>query len=268
MVYRQIRSSSNVHITSPRISKDEKPRSFTYPLSNFEKIKKLGKKDGIVFILGPGASEDSGIEVDKDNRTTYELLLESRFTEILTLFDKWYALEPIFSGIKDKTPGPTYLLIQKLALKFPGSFIITQNVDGLAKNLMMPIVEINGNIHTMICDKCQKIQTTDLDNLRCKCKGWFNPDLSIMNIKISGKTSELIHEMLDYVKYAVFVCVNLDDPYVDSLLNKCTTLNSKIIHIHPRSYYRRDIPKNSIWYKKNSASGLKHLLDKYRRGTL
>lgn len=92
--------------------------------------------------MGAGASKDSGIDVYRgidgilDNPEKF-LSVGSIDLEN-TLFD-------LKKRCEGKNAGPTYTLIKELSSHYDSSFILTQNIDGLVRNLGIQYVEMHGN---------------------------------------------------------------------------------------------------------------------------
>ena len=135
--------------------------------------------ESIFFILGAGASFDSGLPTYRGPSGLYDG--KEKPEDILSLYsplDKvWDFLAPLYEKISESKPGLTYDLIKELGKKYPGSFILTQNIDGHALSTEIPVVEIHGTWKTMVCMKCQERIITNLQTRKCQCGNIYRPDI-------------------------------------------------------------------------------------------
>lgn len=133
----------------------------------------------VLFILGAGASADSGIPTYRGSNGVYTNEFTSDNLSIYTPLDKvWDFLAPLYEKIKESTSGPTYHLLSLLQEKCKDSLILTQNIDGHALSTGMNIVEMHGSHKTMSCITCKQTVNTDLNIRSCSnCCGFYRPDI-------------------------------------------------------------------------------------------
>ena len=230
----------------------------------------------IFFILGAGASADSGLPTYRginglySNVTTPENILNP---QVLCSEDGpekiWNFLRPIYEEIPHQTPGPTYQKLKELITKFPDSFLLTQNIDGYAKSLEIPVVEIHGNWSKMYCLKCRNLYSTNLENPKCECASWCRPDVVLFGENLPVKELTLIFTLIKTCpEYVIIVGTTLQFPYLRILINKAKNRGSKIIHINPDEKYSENVTRNEQWIKSSAVEGLDTFnreLEEYRK---
>ncbi len=232
----------------------------------------------IFFILGAGASRDSdlptyrgpeGFYTDKDEDPSDVLnpwILKNDPMKV------WDFITPLYQKIKDvkNHPGPTYQILKKIGSddRFEGSFILTQNVDGLALSTNLPVIEIHGNMRKMWCMECGLVKDVNLGNLFCDCKqgnnGYFRPDIVLFNEPLSKYECEKVYRLIKgRPKYVVIVGTTLQFPYLRHLIGKAKKYGGKVVHINPDDNYKPNIRNNEEWIKENSEDGLTKFLERF-----
>ena len=232
-----------------------------------------------LFILGAGASVDSGLYTYRGENSNKTFISASVNDDIETI---WNSFGPLFNIIKKCNPGETYNLINKIVLENPKSVILTQNVDGYilssfnSLNIQSEVIELHGNINYSYCKKCNKKYQTNPNNIFC-CGDSIIPNIILfgedLNKNVIIKAKKLCKNKY---KAIIIIGTTLQFPYLRQLISLAKGYNSKVIHINPDLDYNtpiykfvnysslgKKIKKNNnvrndeIWIQKNAAEGLK-----------
>jgi NAD-dependent SIR2 family protein deacetylase len=121
----------------------------------------------ILLIVGAGLSEDSGIPTFRKQHQQMGSLTPD-FERLLTFENfqadpdgVWSVLKPLYNSISKahyQQQSSTYECLQKLINKYPNSFILSQNIDGLTDTLIEKerVVKLHGDYKTgrCICKSC------------------------------------------------------------------------------------------------------------------
>ena len=83
--------------------------------------------------------------------------------------------------------GPTYTKIIELASKIDKAAILTQNIDGLALQTKLPVIELHGNLRQQLCMKCGVTSALDYKKFQCKCGGKYRPDVVLFGQSLSKR---------------------------------------------------------------------------------
>jgi len=123
-------------------------------------LKKIQMKGrAVLFLLGAGASVDSGMKTYRSNDSSYYQFDESdpkqNPLDISALGDNdrmshmWEHLEPIIRDCPS-TYGPTYERIKEIASEYEHVLIANQNIDGLADLACGAdrVIHLHGDIKT------------------------------------------------------------------------------------------------------------------------
>jgi len=222
--------------------------------------------DRILFILGAGASFDSGIPtfrgVGSDKNKNHEKILIPQNLETQKgRQNMWEFLLSLFEKISNAKPGPTYIKLKEFVEKYPKSFIVTQNVDGLVNFVSKENVEIHGNFKTMKCDECNIILPFCLENQKCKCGLYCRSCIVLYSERLSFNKTMCVDKFLKKKpKYVVVIGTTLQFPYLMKWISKAKRNQAKIIHINPDPTY--SVLSNEIWFCENACCGLVSL-EKY-----
>lgn len=222
------------------------------------------KPECFFFILGAGASFDSGLPTYRGPEGIYNEDIDP--AEILSaaapLEGIWDFLAPLYQKITESSPGPTYQKMKKLAKMYPDSFILTQNIDGHALTVGLPVVEIHGSWKTMSCIKCKMEVSTDLNKRTCDCGGAFRPDIVLYNEKLPpNKVNELYKLLNRRPSWVVIVGTTLQFPYLRTYIEKAKQRGSRVLHINPDEAYSAKVMPRELWHKAPSEEGLQKILD-------
>lgn len=211
----------------------------------------------VLFILGSGSSVDSGLFTYRDS---------NKYNNIATLDDDvdtiWEKLLPIFCKAKEcNCLSNTYKIINDIMLKNPNSYILTQNIDGLIKQIKTEnIIELHGNINYMKCKKCNLYVETDVNKKYCICSERYYPMVTLYGETL---TFNLGRTLKKPYKYVLVIGTSLQFQYLRDIINKCKSKGSKVIHINPDFYYNTVIRKNEIFIQKNAYEGLLEFVEKF-----
>lgn len=110
-------------------------------------------RSGAVFILGAGASVDSGLPTYRGIGGIYNDNPEykSKLSAFSSNTEIWSILKPMYETISITQPGPTYIGLQNVIDKLgrQNCNIMTQNIDGFALTInCTEIIELHGTWKT------------------------------------------------------------------------------------------------------------------------
>ena len=139
---------------------------------------------------------------------------------------------------------------------------MTQNIDGFTNMFKVPVIEVHGTHQTMICMKCGLVCGTNLDQIICKCGGYFRPNVVLFGEKLASDKVFYIYQLLKrHPMYTVIIGISLQFPYLRDFINQTKMKGSKIIHINPDDTYVSNIGYHEQWVHKNAADGIQELID-------
>lgn len=214
----------------------------------------------IFFILGAGASVDSGLPTYRgpnglyQNKKPYQILdfYNSNLSEI------WDFLKPLYLQIYESTPGPTYTLIKEIGQTHLQSFIFTQNIDMMVRSTGIPYVEMHGDAQFMKCNSCKTKELVNLEDPKCpQCGILCRPNVVLFNEDLpEEKVRHTFKTLKRPFKYVCIVGTSMQFPYLTAFIHKAKHRGAKVVHINPDPSYRSNVQKNEIWIQKNAAEGL------------
>lgn len=154
----------------------------------------LARSHRVLFITGAGISADSGLPTYRgvgglynDEETEDGLPIETALSGNMFAIRPeitWKYLELIARHCRGAQPNPAHRAIASLESRIPGTFVFTQNIDGLHRKAgSSNLIEIHGNLQTLICPQCNYQEAVeDLGGHaappRCpKCGGTLRPDV-------------------------------------------------------------------------------------------
>lgn len=221
----------------------------------------------IFFILGAGASVDSGLKTYRGNfnaDNNYKNIIEIINYEKWNLNKEliWEYYENFYEEIKTKKMGETYELIDKIHKKYPKSFVLTQNVDGFIKKINIPCVEIHGNLEKMKCIKCNKFYDINFENKYCECGEICKPNVILYNEDLDNKTIQNINTMIkkNCPQYLIVIGTTMEFSYIENFIKISKIPKKNRFHINPNIEYKYNKEENII--QSFSNEGLKILLEK------
>jgi NAD-dependent SIR2 family protein deacetylase len=256
--------------------------------------------DDIFFILGSGASFDSGLHTYRGVNGYYNNVKhEESPPQILSYYNSdnkeglskiWTFLKPLYDSINNDTiydkfqklmiryPSlsiiaqhikgltTTYDVLNQVINRFPASFILTQNIDGYASQIEnVPIIEIHGNSETMSCIQCYTQYKSDPNNFMCQCCGSpCRPNIVLYREDLPDKKVHQIYKLLKRkYKYILIIGTSLQFPYLREFISKAKQKGAKVIHINPDKDYFSHVRDGEIWFRCDANSGLKTFLNFY-----
>lgn len=134
--------------------------------------RQLARSRRVLFITGAGISADSGLPTYRgvgglynDEATEDGLPIETALSGAVFSVRPditWKYLAQIAHNCRGAQPNPAHRAIASLEQKIPGTFVFTQNVDGLHRKAgSTNLIEIHGNLQTLICPQCNFMETVD-----------------------------------------------------------------------------------------------------------
>ena len=221
-----------------------------------------------LFILGAGASVDSGLPTYRGINGLYNNSFdyyEQMLTKTTNSNKLWEILEPLFNQIYNtKDIGETYKLLETLINnKYPNSMIATQNIDGFAKNICVPLVELHGNYSKIKCLDCD-IFIDYVPGHICNQCGKHNtiPNIVLFedNIDVNYITQIYNFMKLNKPKYVFIIGTTLQFKYLQDIICKAKMYGSECIHINPDKNYICD--SDDILICDTSSNALNFLINK------
>ena len=227
-----------------------------------------------LFILGSGASVDSGLPTYRGPNSLHTTDPETYFEGIDIREDVmkvWSYFEGLLKASIQATPGPTYELIKELLNEYPGSCVITQNIDGLLSSMLGQedqslVIELHGNNRNMIClnPSCGKIQPLKLSDPKCKsCTDkcgyapWCRPDIvcygESLDPQIIQRANILSKQQYSHV---LVIGTTLQFSYLNRLINNAKQRGAQVMHINPDDDYHTNVKQNELWMKTTAYQGL------------
>jgi len=233
----------------------------------------IARKD-ILFILGSGASVDSGLPTYRGPEGIYtssDLDPEDYFSKINIAKDidkVWDFFRPLYKQISKATPGLTYTKLAEVLEKHPNSTIITQNIDGLAQQIIktIPIIEVHGTSKTMTCmnKHCMSKHNVNLDKPECSCGYWCRPDIVCYGENLDPRAlRDCFIQSKKAYKYVTIIGTTVQFSYLVAFIHNAKRKGAKVIHINPDSDYGLTIKKNEISIRATAFDGLVQFMENY-----
>ena len=232
----------------------------------------MSQSDKLLFILGAGASVDSGLKTYRGENGIYTSDVNFEPEQILcpeVLYldpcgpEKiWSFLRPLYAHIRATQPGPTYTVLREIFEKYPSSMVLTQNIDSFARTIcpLENLVELHGSHTYMKCLKCQKVLLTNYDDPKCSCESYCRPDIVLFDESIPKEKIEKVYRYIKHtVKHIIVVGTTLQFLYLRDIISKAKSRGGTVIHINPDDTYASNVRKNEKWIQMSSAEGLKAL---------
>lgn len=219
----------------------------------------------VFFILGAGASRDSGLNTYRGPEGHYkgrEDMIETLHSMNNTLEKIWETLSPLYQKIRENSPGKTYELIKEIGKKYPDSFILNQNIDGYAESTGLPVIEMHGNWKTMTCLKCKESKESDPENFLCSCGEGCRPDIVLFGENLPrNKVQQTYNYIKNHPQYVIIIGTTLQFPYLRTFITKAKQKGALIVHINPDPKYEPNVRKREFWFDVPSAEGLEKFLE-------
>jgi NAD-dependent deacetylase len=207
----------------------------------------------IFFILGAGASVDSGLKtyrgLNSDNINYDDIVsfLDGNKWEE-NKFHIWNYYENFYKDVIKNKLGETYKLIEKICEKFPDSFVLTQNVDGFIKQINIPSVEIHGTVYKMKCIICKKIYDVNFENKYCSCGELCKPDIVLYNDNLEKNKIQDVFKLIKLKKpqYLIAIGTTMQFTYLKSFITHSNIPKINRYYINPDCDYECDIKEKFI----------------------
>lgn len=196
------------------------------------------ESNGILFILGSGASVDSGLSTYRGLNSINGSIVENTDN----IYEHWNKNEWLIerlNEIKDEPISETYSLIQAIIDKTgPNSTIMTQNIDGLVHQVKgANNIELHGTVRKSICENCGNIEGMKLknDDKKCiKCSKMLRPDIIRIGDNLKVDYKKAAKKKYDYI---LIIGTTLQFPYLRWIIGKAKQYGAKVIHINPDPHY-------------------------------
>jgi NAD-dependent deacetylase len=88
----------------------------------------------------------------------------------------------------------------RLIAGMPGTFVITQNIDGMHQRAgSQGVIELHGSLWRLRCDNCRMVKedyNQEFESLKCDCGNWLRPDIiwfgDMLDAGVMHKVTEII----------------------------------------------------------------------------
>lgn len=197
-------------------------------------------KGPVLFLLGAGASVDSGLKTYRGQNGYYSKWGDNHPMNI-TVFEKspektWNHIDEILSDLTD-IRGLTYDRIQDIINQHSDSLVVTQNIDGIARSLTnTTLVELHG---CALFKKCKKDGFLSNDKICEICGNVMRP-----NVVLYGESpdKEDFRTIFTFIakrrpRTCYIIGTTLQFGYLHMILNKSRHIGAKIIHVNPDIEY-------------------------------
>jgi len=157
---------------------------------------KLHDFERIVFFTGAGLSAESGIPTYRGRGGLWH---EYNYEDYACqrAFDRdpnkvWDFHDKRREMMGATEPNDGHRIIAEVQEKRPGTWIVTQNVDGLHQRAgAIDVIELHGSMWRVRCDTCETIKDNDevpLSNRRCRCGTYWRPDIVWFEDPLDART--------------------------------------------------------------------------------
>ncbi len=232
-----------------------------------------GSHHAVLFILGAGASVDSGMKVyrggggggtdnyygfNEDDPKTNPLHI-SALGNNERMAHMWHHLMPI---IKDRPtrPGPTYQKIEAICDEHEHAMVANQNIDGLADLACGSemVVNMHGDLDDGVCLDCHtKCPLQDaVAVFKCPlCGGWLRPNIVLFGESLADGSIERVFRFIANRKPSACYVIgsSMRFPYLFSIIKKAKAAGAKIIHVNTDPDYKWHMQREQ--WNMNSVSG-------------
>lgn len=225
-------------------------------LERLERSREMKKGAFVLFILGAGASADSGMKTYRGSGETYYANEESLHARELATSggrkEIWRQMDAIAKdAAKVEKPGHTYARIAEIANESEKVVVLTQNIDGLAERFLPPhvqIYELHGSLKQLFCMKCKETcPYVRIGDHTCPfCKN----DLSTRpNVVLFGE--DILPFPFDFRPQIVYIVgTTMRFPYLHKIVKriKSKSSNCAVIHVNNDPAYDEHIMRNkTVW---------------------
>ncbi len=203
----------------------------------------------VLFLLGAGASVDSGLKTYRGEGDTYYAnasMNDLIYAQLITPEGReiiWRNMDEIARDAqKCNAPGRTYERIREICKNSSEAVVLTQNVDGLAKRFLSEVAlvhELHGSLEQIECCGCAlKFPYKVIGNHlcpRCERDDMVRPDVILM-----GETCDPLPLQINVFRPDVIYIVgtSMRFPYLRKLVDKFKQKGAKrVIHVNPDPNY-------------------------------
>lgn len=206
------------------------------------------KKNSVLFLLGAGASVDSGLKTYRGGENRYNKFDETddntNPVHVSALFDeeRVLKLQNHFEEIKrdiPEHPGETYLKIKSIADQYEHCMIVTQNIDGLVSKICDNVVELHGSLcNDWICLKC--MSSTGVYSTCSNCGSRSRPDVILFGETVPGERFARIIKYINIHRPSVCYVIgtSLRFRYLQAIIQRAKMRQCKIVHVNPDPDYK------------------------------
>ena len=167
-----------------------------------------------LFITGAGISADSGLPTYRgigglyhERLTDDGLMIEDALSgETMATRPEiaWKYIAEIEANCRGAEPNIAHRILAALECERPGTWILTQNVDGLHRAAgSRNLIEIHGNVHRLRCTECAHARDVpDYSGLRIPpacpvCGGVLRPDIVLFGETLPAAALNRLAAVLD-----------------------------------------------------------------------
>ena len=212
------------------------------------------KQRPILFILGAGASVDSGMKVYRsvtDESAYYEFDendIAKNHLHVSALHDNermekmWQHLKQLYQDCDKAVAGPTYQTIQEMVRDSP-CLLLTQNVDGLVHSVTgdnVSIIELHGTHSSVSCINCGMQFKRESNVYHCSaCNGWLRPNIVLFGEPLADNIgTDIFMWIAEHHPTTCYVVgTSMRFSYLRSIIDKAKSKGAHVIHVNPDPDY-------------------------------
>jgi len=211
----------------------------------------LRAAERVLFITGAGLSADSGLPTYRGVAGLYEDQLTAEGLPIEVVMSgemlqsrpelTWQYLTEIEKACRGADFNQGHEVIAQFEVQKPGTWVLTQNVDGLHRRAgSHNLIEIHGHLREIYCTKCNYEDTVDdFEALevppRCpECGGPLRPDVVFFGELLpEGKVERLYREVDRGFDMVISVGTTSVFPYISEPVLKARRAGQPTVEINP-----------------------------------
>jgi NAD-dependent deacetylase len=211
----------------------------------------LTRSRSLLFITGAGISADSGLptyrgigglynaEHPEEGLPIEEILSGEMFSCRPEL--TWKYLGQIEQATRGAKFNRAHQVIAEMESHFERVWTLTQNIDGLHRQAgSKNVLEIHGNLHTLLCTECEWRQTVKdfrglcIPPLCPQCQAVLRPDVVLFGEMLPAETLDCLGDQLDIGFDTIFsIGTTSIFPYIAGPIKTAHRYGRATIEINP-----------------------------------
>lgn len=224
----------------------------------FEEVAGLIRKsDSILFITGAGISTDSGLPTYRGIGGLYEnqvtdhgIPIEQALSATMLARDPavtWKYLWEIAEATRGARPNRSHQVIGRWVAEKPGSWVLTQNVDGLHAAINAHhLIEVHGRARNLYCTGCGASEDGESllfesDRVEApgvpvcqQCGGMMRPDVVLFEEFLSDRSLEQLGELENgSIELVISIGTSSLFPYIAGPVHLASEFGIPCVEINP-----------------------------------